>query len=838
MDITKACITKIKSFNIETCFKKLFKIIFFAVLSYVIIHSLARAASASILGAMGSPENFNKLSGTAKYLGEPYRYNYYLDAIEGSYINQGINFFANFLWEISIVITYALILTFNLAFSMDIANLFSDTINSIMASLKTNIFDIYILLAISVGVLYVIVSFLKKNTIQLFSRLGYMAIAMALALMTTIYSGDLVSVITQTSKAIGASSIVAIGSEKDTEVNLEQVSGSLWVTLVHQPWLELESENKLSDEQVETLLRLDRNSDKRDETVKNINDADESIFAEGAGRERVVPALLMLVVSGIKMLIMLAVAIIQVVFQVFTVILMFFLMIILLLSIVPSTGGAKLLGIWAKQVLGFQVGIVLTSFILGFLIKVDQLIASNLSGGKYGWFAITILQVSIYIGVIVFRQQIFEILKKLQNSMSTNIGTQMVQNGVEGAMGAPRSIMNGVSNFSDGMGNFAGKVGSAWGERFGNSSKTENPGLNVDVDHDAKDNPSYNENEDYRSNYESTESAPKLDLQDIDYSYNDQYTNGKIIDVEFDEMDKEHYSNEPKEALGNSDIYSNGIKAIGFNDDQKTSGEFNDYKRVSDSNKPSLDQIKEIDFNNRDNETIKSDKSKSSPNLNPGLDNSMGSNGYDQSYDHRSKENQLPINELDRNIDFSNNISEKKMYEESVSGENPRLSIIDNKENAQDHRSYVGKMIKDDMQNLKANNYGNKESMTKEKISNIESTYEGGAEVQEIDFDRNMVSDNVKGNENFKEITQEKSIDKEVNEKDRNINPISNLKKKTKVNDINNIINDTDNNKNDNISKEIKAINIEKDTNIRPKESKMKEITSEDRANMFSSKTI
>lgn len=839
MKITKNFITKMKDADIKQNYKKAVKAIFFTVLIYIVMHALSRAAHASILGIMGAPDDFNGLSGTAKYLGESYRDNYYLDAVEGSYINQGINFIANFFWEITVIVTYALILAFNLAFSMDISNLFSEVINSIMTSLKSNIFDTYVLLTISIGLIYILVSFMKKNTAQMFSRLGYMAVAIAIALMTTIYSAQIVSIITQTSKAIGANSIVSITSENDTEVNLAKISGNLWGTLVHQPWLELEAENKLSASQIEGLLKLSRDSEQREKSVKDIHEDDKSIFAEGAGQTRVVPALVMLLVNGLKMIIMLAIAILQVVFEIATILLVFFLVIVLLLSIVPSTGGARLLGIWAKQILSFQIGIVLTSLLLGFLIKIDELIATYLTGGTYGWFAITILQVCVYVGVIWQRERIFDILKTLQNSFAATLTIQKVQNATESVINAPGNLIRGIKDYKEDQ-NFQ--------ERRNRSIEDEpiNDRPVLDGDKDNDDTLSNKvDDENYRSKYEPKEEAPELKID-----YYDEYYKKRQINDEYDEHvgDKEHAGHEKM----NKKVQKNNKmgNAIDLRQDLHQNGdEMNTEKSIK-----GLSKLRKIDdnkdFTDPNNALYNGDKITK-------LDRNKESHNEDKIEQERQ-----PITELDNNKEFTNEGYEKKLYGKNRSEEErPTLNIANNKEtDRSNYEKGIGDVIKQEIPKFKRANDVNREPITKDKISNIE-TYQGGAEVQKIDFDRKIVSNNVKENQRFEEVSKEqaKSID-------TNIPKINSLNKINKVNDINDIhmINKDKNADNVNThNKSDKDINvnkintfnkINKDRNVNDiskinskeknaesipiKENEKKVITNVDRANMFSSKTV
>lgn len=107
-------------------------------------------------------------------------------------------------------------------------------------------------------------------------------------------------------------------------------------------------------------------------------------------------------------------------FQLLTILFVLAFPFFLLLSIAPSFGGVNLISNWWNQILGAQLGIVLTSFLLGLLIKIDTLISTYLGNlGTYGWFGITLFQTAIYLGVIIQRKQIFKMLMTFQAKVSS-----------------------------------------------------------------------------------------------------------------------------------------------------------------------------------------------------------------------------------------------------------------------------------------------------------------------------------------------------------------------------------------------------------------------------------
>lgn len=450
--------------------RKAFKIISMIVVVYVIFSVFENIVNADILDAMGEPESFKNLIGEAKYLQSPYRSNYSLDVKSlglTDLFNKFTNWCANQVWSGVVILTYILLIVFNLGFSMDIADMFKGVLDSIMTSLKATIFDEYFLLIVSIAVIYVAISFVKNNLGQVFSRLGYIVLTTVLMLAATLYSADIVSGITTLSKSIGASSIVAISDRESTEDNIGQVAGELWGNLVHRPWLELEfdgiqDEVENLDGVVDKILSMKGDSEERQNYIDQLNKNNQELFKEDAGTGRILPALLLLIVNALKMGVMIVLSVIQIVFQIVTILFVLAFPFMLLLSISPSFGGMSLISNLGNQILGAQVGIVLTSFLLGLMIKLDGLIATYLGGlGTYGWFAITVIQTAIYVGVVWQRKQIFRLLMSMQSKISRSStrvwhkAMKTTDKAVDGAKGAGEyavdKVRSGANNFKEGV---------------------------------------------------------------------------------------------------------------------------------------------------------------------------------------------------------------------------------------------------------------------------------------------------------------------------------------------------------------------------------------------------
>lgn len=444
VNINEKVCYKLTNMDYKKLYKKLFKIICIVMAFYVVIEIGNRITNAALIDMFGCPDSIaNATSGgdKIKYL-KDYRCNYILDVVTPDgvteFFEKATNGISNWFWQATVGITYILVILFNVAFSMNLADLFANGINTVVSEVKQAVFDNYILLAITVGLIFVVVSFWKRNVTQVFSRLLYMGVAITLATVVANYSGDIISGITQMSMEIGSSVVGTVksngsyngydpttGSTHNTTVSTVDVSAEIWYNMVHKPWLLIEGNGSLSEEEetsLEGLLAMKPgdggSDDERQKKVKEINKKNENLLAKDAGSGRIIPALFTGIINLIKILILVVISLFSILFQILTILLVFFSPVILLLSIVPATGGTSLIAKWGKQILGAQLGIVFTSFIIGTLLRLDGLITDKSTElfGAGGWYAAVVFQTCLYAMVIWQRERILQVLKELQRS--------------------------------------------------------------------------------------------------------------------------------------------------------------------------------------------------------------------------------------------------------------------------------------------------------------------------------------------------------------------------------------------------------------------------------------
>lgn len=421
---------EIENFNIFKFFKLTLMLTVIALVLYA-LSEVANAGVKEIMDSIGSPESFEKLSGSkTKFLSEKFRGNYHLDASFGAFDwwDKTVNFIANLCFDGVTIITYLMIVAFSFAFGTNLSDIFSGVVDNIMKSLKNGIFDSYFGLVVVIAMIFVIVSMARKNMSEFISRFSYIIIATTLAIFIASNASKLISVTTNMSKSIGTSAVLSIASSGKSEAydldnKISEVSGELWYNLVHEPWKTLEAENKLSDKEYEQILSLDIDSEERQKIIDNHNSNDKTLFSDTAGGDRILPSIFLIGINGFKTGIMTIIALVQLVFQIFTVVLIFLTPFILLVSMVPSFGGINMVKNFGMQIVGSQFGIVVISFFLGVIIQVDSLIATtikSITNSSYGWMFISFIQALIFLGIIMMRKQIFKLIMDIQKKVHSS----------------------------------------------------------------------------------------------------------------------------------------------------------------------------------------------------------------------------------------------------------------------------------------------------------------------------------------------------------------------------------------------------------------------------------
>ena len=381
--------------------------------------------------------------GWGMFISEKYRNNYALDIIDThgwELIDKAITGLTNIVFSGIVMISWFGVNIFRFCFTNDIAAGFANQLNSVLGSLNNGIFNNFFMIVFMISLFSIVYNLYKKN----FSAIGSQILAVAIIYATTAFLSNgavgFLSKTTEFSKTIGTSAIVAInGKDNNNEGSLEDYSktvvGTLWGNFVQQPWVMLEFDGKLelvsknSDnnngankeaiDYSKEILSEPYGSDEREKALESINEKfNKELFSKNGINTKLVSVCVLFVITLIKMIILIAVGMIQIGFQLMSILLILLLPFIMLIAIVPFFGGTNIIKGIARKYLGTQIGIIISSFVLALLVLVDTVTLTMFQSWGANLIIALLMQCTCWIMVIAFRKQLMNGLINLQNRIA------------------------------------------------------------------------------------------------------------------------------------------------------------------------------------------------------------------------------------------------------------------------------------------------------------------------------------------------------------------------------------------------------------------------------------
>ncbi|HAT4309581.1 TPA: TcpH [Clostridium perfringens] len=381
--------------------------------------------------------------GWGQFIADKYRNNYALDIIDThgwELIDKAITGLTNIVFSGIVMISWFGVNIFRFCFTNDIAAGFANQLNSVLGSLNNGIFNNFFMIVFMISLFSIVYNLYKKN----FSAIGSQILAVAIIYATTAFLSNgavgFLSKTTEFSKTIGTSAIVAInGKDNNNEGSLEDYSktvvGTLWGNFVQQPWVMLEFDGKLelvsknSDnnngankeaiDYSKEILSEPYGSDEREKALESINEKfNKELFSKNGINTKLVSVCVLFVITLIKMIILIAVGMIQIGFQLMSILLILLLPFIMLIAIVPFFGGTNIIKGIARKYLGTQLGIIVSSFVLALLVLVDTVTITMFQAWGANLIIALLMQCTCWIMVIAFRKQLMNGLINLQNRIA------------------------------------------------------------------------------------------------------------------------------------------------------------------------------------------------------------------------------------------------------------------------------------------------------------------------------------------------------------------------------------------------------------------------------------
>lgn len=383
--------------------------------------TMTAQASAS---AVKEIHEFEDLGGDAQYLSAKYRENYYLDLEETGILDgveKLINNIANGIFSGIRYIAYLTISIFYFAMDFDITKLFASQINEIQKTLNSGLFKPLFPLLFAFSSITIIKTILRKNLVGTLQELSKIVVLVIISILLVSHSSTILSAATGLTKSVGVTIINGINNEKNVSSKsyAASVSGTLWVNLVHEPWITFQFNEKVDDKTIDSFLKATPGTKKREALVEEYmkNNPDSTSFNKNtAGWRRAPFILIYLFVMIAKCAIYLLIAVIQIVFQGLAILVFLLAPLILLLGMMPGYG-MSVVTAWLQKLFETQLSILIVTFILGLLIKFDSILYDLTP--EYGWFIVIILQTILMIGIVLGRNHILKGLANLQRATST-----------------------------------------------------------------------------------------------------------------------------------------------------------------------------------------------------------------------------------------------------------------------------------------------------------------------------------------------------------------------------------------------------------------------------------
>lgn len=391
----------------------------FSIIVFILIAVLHYSNQVVHASAIGEIEEFNKLDGDAKYLGNDYIDNYSLDIEKTDIFDTGdkmMNNIANGFFSFFKVFANLVCSIFYFAMKFDITDLLGNQINGIQKAMNNSIFSPLFTLA-CVGIAFSMIKrLLKQDVVGIMSEIVKVIGLVVFSILIVNHSDTVLSNTTKITKEISTDVLTEMNSQmkvsgKNTSYAAES-AGVLWVNLIHEPWKSLEFGTAPDRETVDKFLNTKEGSAERKDLVKEYEKDNEGTFKKSKGMSRFGLLLAYLFPFLIKCCVYIAVAVIQLVFQLMALFFVLMAPLVLILAMVPGYEG--MIGGWLKKVLETQIGILIITFMMALMIKIDISLYNLVP--QIGWYVGIFLQIGLSIGLFLGRNKILHVFTNIQRS--------------------------------------------------------------------------------------------------------------------------------------------------------------------------------------------------------------------------------------------------------------------------------------------------------------------------------------------------------------------------------------------------------------------------------------
>lgn len=440
------------------------------IILYNCLDSTAHASGILDYGKGNSPFEGVK-DGWGKFMSEKFRNNYALDVGDASFfdVSKILNAIANLVFNMVVTIAWLTLNIFNLCFSSNIPDQFSSILNKVSTAFQNGVFNKFFMIMFMISTIMFVINYAKRNYAAIFSQLmATIVIITSVAIISSTGARNFVVDTTDFARDIGASLITSInGTDKSSQDGFSEdgsptseMLGTMWANLVQKPWVILEfngtqslengkcNDNKDAVDLSTDILSKSTDDDEREKIAKdNIKDVS---FASRAGT-----TIVLALITIIKCFVIMVLGVLQVFFQILAIGIVLIAPLMFLLAVVPFFGGMNLIKWLGRKYLGVQFGIVLLSFGIAMLVLIDNILLTFFMSVGASFIVAMLIQCLCWVLVIVFRRQIMDTLKSLQEKVVAGtgsplkIGDKLLDKGAEVGKGAIEPIKQKAVDFKD-----------------------------------------------------------------------------------------------------------------------------------------------------------------------------------------------------------------------------------------------------------------------------------------------------------------------------------------------------------------------------------------------------
>jgi hypothetical protein len=348
----------------------------------------------------GIDEEFDKLTGHAKYLGSDYRDNYNLDLEETGLtgiVDSAANGLANafFIMLKGFATVVCAIVYFCLDFSL--ADTISDFITQLQTGLIKGIFQELWILSAVVMFVSIVGKLFKRQMAEILKDLAMVVFVTVLSVLLMSHTKEVLTASTNLTKSVSNSVFVGLDTATGMSGDVDyatNAAGSLWTDMIHEPWLTLEFGSVAPDDAVvDEILSLRPGSSDRADIIKDMT-KETGCFDKERAWGRLGMIFVYMIPFFLKGVIFITISLLQALAQVLAVFVILLAAFVLFLAIMPNYG-MEILKKWMQMFFDAHLGMVILSFLMAMMIWLNKVLYSF--AGTYGWLISLLFQAALCI---------------------------------------------------------------------------------------------------------------------------------------------------------------------------------------------------------------------------------------------------------------------------------------------------------------------------------------------------------------------------------------------------------------------------------------------------------